>query len=95
MNFFLFIFLALLAFVTIGLLVVFYYVRKGVHYFRRFSTGEMSGEEFERMANKYYRKQNPGNEQFDNEYFKGSGWQNGQSNAQSETQQENNTILYT
>lgn len=75
MKFFLVIFIALLALVTIGILVVFYYVGKGIRYFRRFSTGETSGEEFESMANKYYRKQDDLNERFGDDYFKGSGWQ--------------------
>jgi len=47
MNFFLFIFFALLVFVTIGMLVVFYYVRKGIRFFRRMSNGEMTEEEFD------------------------------------------------
>ena len=73
MNFFLFIFLALLAFVTIGILVVFYYIRKGIRFFRRFSTGDMSDEEFQRMANKYYRKSDDGSQSFSDDYFKGKG----------------------
>lgn len=72
MKFFLFIFLVLLVFVTIGMLVVFFYVRKGINYFRRFSTGETSGEEFERMANKYYRKQERAADGFSDDYFKGA-----------------------
>ncbi len=87
MKFFLFIFIALLVLVTIGLLVVFYYVRKGIHYFRRFSTGETSGEEFERMANKYYRKQENTNDIFDDNYFKGTGWKNEQAGQQQSRQQ--------
>ena len=73
MNFFLFIFLALLAFVTVGFLVVFYYIRKGIRFFRRFSTGDMSDEEFQRMANKYYRKSDDGSQSFSDDYFKGKG----------------------
>ena len=74
MKFFLFIFIVLLAFVTIGMLVAFYYVRKGIRYFRRFSTGDMSEEEFKRMSDKYYRKQENEGEQFEKDSFKGSGW---------------------
>ena len=88
MNFFLFIFLALLALVTIGLLVVFYYLRKGIRFFRRFSTGDMSEDEFMRMSNKYYRKMQGDGEQFDSDYFKGSGWQKGQSGQSGQSGQQ-------
>lgn len=73
MNFFVFIFLALLAFTTIGILAVFYFVGKGIRFFRRFSSGNMSDEEFQRMANKYYRNGDDGKQRFDDDYFKGSG----------------------
>ena len=46
MNFFLGILLALLLFVVIGMLVVFYYVRKGINYFRSFGNGQTNGEAF-------------------------------------------------
>ena len=82
MNFFLLIFLLLLAAVTLVLLVAFYYVRKGIRFFRRFSTGDMSEEEFQRMANKYYRRTENGERQFDKDYFKGSGWRQGQDGQQ-------------
>lgn len=91
MSFFMFIFMALLALVTIGMLVAFYYVRKGIRFFRRFSTGDMSEEEFQRMANKYYRERKDDGEQFDNDYFKGSGWQKGQTEQQSASQQRHRT----
>ena len=90
MKFFLIIFLILLALLTIGMLVVFYYVRKGIRYFRRFSTGETSGEEFESMANKYYRKKENLNDQFGEDYFKGSGWQRNQDGKQQATGQGQN-----
>lgn len=73
MKFFVFIFLALLAFATIGLLVMFYVVGKGIRFFRRFSTGDMSDEEFQRMANKYYRRADDSKHHFGDDYFKGSG----------------------
>ena len=87
---FFFIFLVLLALFTIGMLVVLYYVRKGIRFFRRLHTGEMSGEEFERMANKYYRKQEDVNSSFSDDYFKGAGWQRDQAEQQRGTSQEQN-----
>ena len=77
MKFFVVFFLIPLVLVTIVILVAIYYLHKGIRYFRRFSTGEMSGEEFERMANKYYRKQEDDSERFDKDYFKGRAWQRG------------------
>ena len=82
MKFILFIFIVLLVFVTIGMLAAFYYVRKGIRYFRRFSTGDMSDEEFQRMSDKYYRKQEDAADGFGKDYFKGSGWQRKQTGAQ-------------
>lgn len=79
---FLLVFIVLLVLVTIGMIVVFYYVHKGIRYFRRFSTGDMNDEEFQRMANKYYRKQDANGSRFDDDYFKGSGWQKKQSEEQ-------------
>lgn len=82
MKYFLAFFIVLLLFVTIGMLVGFYYVRKGIRYFRRFSNDSLSDEEFERMANKYYRNQDDDSEQFDKDYFKGKGWQQRQDRQQ-------------
>ncbi len=50
MNFILGILLALLLFVVIGMLVVFYYVRKGIRYFRNFGNGQTNGEPFRGQA---------------------------------------------
>ena len=86
MNFFVFIFLGLLAFATVGLLAVFYFVGKGIRFFRRFSSGDMSDEEFQRMANKHYRKADDGRQGFADDYFKGSGWKKGTAGGQ-QTQQ--------
>ena len=82
MNFFVFIFLALLAIVTIGVLMVFYLVGKGIRFFRRFSSGDMSDEEFQRMANKYYRKADDSRQRFGDDYFKGKGWSQGGTTGQ-------------
>lgn len=86
MSVFMFIFLALLVLVTIGMLVVFHYVRKGIRFFRRFSTGDMSDDEFQRMANKYYREPKANGQQFGQDYFKGSGWDRGQAQQPSDSQ---------
>mgnify|MGYP002626337438 CR=1 FL=1 len=69
------IFAGLLILVTIGLLVVFYYVRKGIRFFRRFSTGDMNEEEFEQLANKYYKKKDNYADDLGTDYFKGNRWQ--------------------
>lgn len=69
------VFLGLLILVTIGLLVVFYYMRKGIRYVKRMASGEMTEEEFQRMANKHFGNKDGNNQgpQFDKDYFKGAG----------------------
>ena len=68
--------IVLLALASALLLAVFYLVRKGYRFFKRWSSGEMTDEEFERLSKKNYRrKEGP---TFDKDYFKGSGWQRGQ-----------------
>lgn len=93
MKFFLFIFLMLLALATVGMLVLFYIVGKGIRFFRRFSSGELSGEEFERMANKHFHKQKGDGIDFDKDYFKGSAWRGNwqQSGQQQGSQQQRHT----
>ena len=46
MKFILGLLLALLLFVAIGMLVVFYYVRKGISYFRSFGNGQAGGGQY-------------------------------------------------
>ena len=79
-DFFLVAFIVLLILVTALLLVFFYLLRKGIRYFRRFSSDEMSDEEFERLSKKNYRKK--AGPSFNNDYFKGSGWQRNQQQQQ-------------
>lgn len=91
MDFFLVLFFALLVFVTIGLLVVFYYVRKGIRYFRRMSNGDMTEEEFEQLANRHYRGNSDDSRAFDNDYFKGHAWQRDSGRQQRPSQQARTT----
>ena len=79
-KFFLVIFIALLVLITALLLVFFYFVRKGVRYLKRFSSDDLSDEEFERLSKKNYRKKT--GPSFANDYFKGSGWQRKQQQQQ-------------
>ncbi|MBQ7509881.1 MAG: DUF4834 family protein [Prevotella sp.] len=74
MTAFLVVFLGLLVLVTIAMMVILYYLRKGIRFFRRFSSGDMTEDEFQRMANKYYykEKRNSDGPQFDDNYFKGN-----------------------
>ena len=83
-NFFLVVFIALLVLVTVLLLVCFDLLRKGIRYLRRFSSDDMSDEEFERLSKKNYRKQD--GPSFNNDYFKGSGWQRNQQQQQQQQQ---------
>ena len=88
------IFFGLLILVTIAMLVVLYYVRKGIRFFRRFSNGELTEEEFQRMANKYYYKEKGKNDgpQFDDDYFKGNpNGRRGQSRQQNRTNRTTRT----
>lgn len=86
MTAFVAIFLGLLVLVTIAMMVILYYLRKGIRFFRRFSSGDLTEEDFQRMANKYYYKEKGNNEgpQFDDNYFKGNpnGWRNEQQKQQ-------------
>ena len=95
MNIFVFIFLALLAFVTIGILTVFYFVGKGIRFFRRFSTGDMSDEEFQRMANKYYRKAESTHGEFAEDYFRGSDDRRGEGDDMSGNSRQETTTRTT
>ena len=83
-NFFLVVFIAALVIVIVLLLVLFYLLRKGIRYLRRFSSDDMSDEEFERLSKKNYRKQD--GPSFNNDYFKGSGWQRNQQQQQQQQQ---------
>ena len=83
-DFFLVAFIILLILVTVLLLAFFYFLRKGIRYFRRFSSDEMSDEEFERLSKKNYRKKD--GPSFSNDYFKGSGWQHTQQQQQQQQQ---------
>ena len=68
-------FLALLVIITIIVLVVLYYVRKGFRFFKRMATGDLTEEEFKRMTDKYYSSKKKDDVHFDDDYFKGKGWQ--------------------
>ena len=91
MTAFLVVFLGLLVLVTIAMMVILYYLRKGIRFFRRFSSGDMTEEEFQRMANKYYykEKRNSDGPQFDDNYFKGNP--SGRKGKQQQRQQSHTT----
>ena len=88
MKTFLIIFLVLLALFTFAILGVFYFMRKGMKFIKRMATGDVSDEEFQRMANKYYRKENDYRNQFDDDYFKGTGKQQQGPRQQQDRQQQ-------
>ena len=69
--------------IAAGLLVVFYYLRKGFKFVRRMANGEMTDEDFERLSKKFH-KRGPNNVNFDSDYFKGAG------NQQYQQQQQGN-----
>lgn len=72
MKFFGFVILFLIAFVAVVVLIVLFYVRKGIIRFRQHLTGDYDEETFKRMADKHYRGDGRG-PQFDSNYFKGTG----------------------
>ena len=88
-DFFLVAFIILLILVTVLLLAFFYILRKCIRYFRRFSSDEMSDEEFERLSKKNYRKKE--GPSFTNDYFKGSGWQRNQQQQQQQQDKPHRT----
>jgi hypothetical protein len=59
--------------IALGLVVGFYYLRKGYKFVKRMTRGEMTEEDFERLSNRFYKKKDKVN--FDSDYFKGSGTQ--------------------
>lgn len=72
MKFFGVVIFILIAFFAVVALVVLFYIRKGIIFFKRHLTGDYDDETFQRMANKYYRGNGEG-PQFDEDYFKGTG----------------------
>jgi len=76
MELFLGIFIGLLVILTIAVLVVFYFLRKGYRYIKRVASGEMTDEEFERLSKKNYRRKD--GPSFDKDYFKGTNRQQSQ-----------------
>ena len=59
--------------IALGLVIGFYYLRKGYKFVKRMTRGEMTEEDFERLSNKFYKRKDHMN--FDSDYFKGSGTQ--------------------
>jgi predicted membrane protein len=57
--------------IAAGLLVVFYYLRKGFKIVKKMASGEMTDEEFERLSKKFH-KAGGTTCKFDNDYFKGA-----------------------
>ena len=57
--------------IAAGLLVVFYYLRKGFKIVKKMASGEMTDEEFERLSKKFHEAGGT-TFKFDNDYFKGA-----------------------
>lgn len=57
--------------IAAGLLVVFYYLRKGFKIVKKMASGEMTDEEFERLSKKFHKAGGTAFK-FDNDYFKGA-----------------------
>ena len=72
MKFFVGFFFVLLVLITIGILAVLYFLRKGIKFFTRMSSGDLSDEEFHRMSDKYYASKHREGVHFDDDYFKGT-----------------------
>ena len=65
-------FLVILFFFLVGVIITFYYLRKGMKFMKRMASGNgMSDEEFRRRANKYYKGDDDG-VKFDEDYFQGT-----------------------
>ena len=77
MKFFLLTFLILLALAVAGILLIVFLVGRAVRYFLRFTSGPASGEEYERMANKYYRRRMNDRDRFSEDYFEGTAPEGG------------------
>ena len=69
--------LVILLSITLLVLIVMHYFRKGIKTMRRMMSGELTEEEFLRMSNKHYRDSGI---HFNDDYFRGSA---GTSNADS------------
>ena len=82
--------------IALGLVVGFYYLRKGYKFVKRMTRGEMTEEDFERLSNRFYKKKD--NVKFDSDYFKGSGPQQqgrGRQQGPFRQQQSNRTTIHT
>ena len=80
--------------IAIGLMVGFYYLRKGYKFVKRMTRGEMTEEDFERLSNRFYKKKD--NINFDSDYFKGSGTQQqARPNQGRQRQQASRTTIHT
>ena len=80
--------------ITVGVLVAFYYLRKGYKFVKRMTRGEMTEEDFERLSNRFYKKKDHMN--FDSDYFKGSGTQQqARPNQGRQRQQTSRTTIHT
>ena len=90
-KFFGVIFIVLLILVTIGILAVLYLLRKGIKFFTRFSSGDLSDEDFKRMSDKYYSSKHREGVQFDDDYFKGTTNKSSGRRQESHTQQRHTT----
>ena len=88
MSTFVYFFLGLLVVITIIVLVVLHYVRKGLRFFKRMATGDLTEEEFKRMSDKHYSSKKQNSVHFDDDYFKGKGWQ--RSTGKQQQQQRRN-----
>lgn len=92
MDFFLFLFLALVVAAASVFLVVMFYIGRIIRMVRKYMRGEMSDEEFQRKSNKYYyQEQERRGPQFAKDYFKGSNNKSQQSYQQQAHQQKNYT----
>lgn len=93
MKFFGTVIFILIAFFAVIALVVLFYIRKGIIFFKRHLTGDYDDETFQRMANKYYRGNGEG-PQFDKDYFKGTGgYHKGAAGPRSQGQQQARTTV--
>ena len=80
--------------IALGLMVGFYYLRKGYKFVKRMTRGEMTEEDFERLSNRFYKKKD--NINFDSDYFKGSGTQQqARPNQGRQRQQASRTTIHT
>lgn len=71
--------------ISLSIMAIYYYLRKGINFVKRMFNGEMSEEEFERLSKKFSKHNAFEGAHFDKDYFKGAQQSQKQQTTQKRT----------